>query len=125
NNAAGKDGQTRIVRRGGVNTAKTGGTDAAQNLYLKISPAFKANLKSVWVSVEYYDDGTDGFRMQYDGTSSSTAVGGPGVRFKYDTENFITQTWHITGFKLAGGQDGGADLRINDRMADGTADGPE
>jgi Carbohydrate family 9 binding domain-like len=119
------DALTQIVRRGDRNTARTGGTDAVQFAYYKISPAFKANLQSVWVTVEYYDDGLGGFRLQYDGQSSATDVSGPGVRYKYDTGYFLTQTWHLTGFKLQGGQDGGADFRINDRATDSTVDGPE
>jgi hypothetical protein len=119
------DAVTRIVRRGDRNTAKTGGTDAARYIYFKISPAFKANLKSAWITVEYYDDGLGGFRLQYDGQASATATVGPSPRNKYDTGYFLTQTWHTTGFKFQGGQDGGADFRINDRATDAAADGPE
>jgi len=125
NNATGSDGQTSIVKVGGVNAAKTGGTDAARYLYLRIAPVFKANLKSVWVTVDYFDQGTNGFRLQYDGTSSTTAASRPAVRYKYNTMGFTSQTWHLTAFKLKGGETGGADLRINDRAADGAADGEE
>src|SRR5207248_102617 len=85
------DGFTRIVQRAGMNLAKTGGTDAARYLRLKISPAFKANLKSAWVTVTYEEDGTDGFRLEYDGTSSSTATVGPSPRLKYDSEALVSQ----------------------------------
>src|ERR1044071_2119626 len=40
------DSLTQIVRRGDRNTAKTGGTDTARYLALRISPAFKTGLKS-------------------------------------------------------------------------------
>jgi len=119
------DSITQIVRRGDRNTAKTGGTDTAHYLALRISPAFKVGLKSVWVTVEYFDQGVDGFRLQYDGQSSATASVGPTPRAKYDTGAFLTQTWHLTGFKLQGGQSGGSDLRIEDRSTDGAVDGPE
>lgn len=119
------DSVTQIVRRGDRNAAKTGGNDTARYLALKISPAFKAGLKSVWVTVEYFDQGLDGFRLQYDGQSSAAATVGPTPRAKYDTGLFLTQTWHLTGFKLQGGQPGGSDLRIDDRATDSAADGPE
>jgi hypothetical protein len=125
NNGTGKDGLTTIAKVGGYNTAKTGGTDAASYLYLRIAPVFKTGLKSVWVTVDYFDQGTGGFRLQYDGTASATAASRPAVRFKYNTMGFTSQTWHLTAFKLKGGQTGGADLRINDRAADAAADGEE
>jgi len=123
NNAAGKDGETSIVKAAGLNAAKTGGTDAARYLYLRIAPVFKTNLKSVWVTVDYFDQGSGGFRLQYDGTASATATSYPAVRIRYNTMAWTSQTWHMTSFKLKGGQTGGADLRINDRMVDATAIG--
>jgi Carbohydrate family 9 binding domain-like len=125
NNAAGKDGLTSIAKVGGLNTAKTGGTDTERYLYLRIAPVFKTDLKSVWVTVDYFDQGTGGFRLQYDGTSSATQASRPAVRWKYNTMGWASQTWHMTSFNLKGGQTGGADLRIDDRSADGAADGEE
>src|SRR6266571_4738488 len=61
------DGVTTIVKKGGMNVAATGGTDAARYLYLAIDPAFKQGLKSVWVTVNYFDEGKDGFNLDYDG----------------------------------------------------------
>src|SRR5437868_14284587 len=59
-----KDGATTIAQRGGVNVAMTGNTDASRYLYLQIDPAFKQDLKSVWVTVEYFYEGKDGFRIE-------------------------------------------------------------
>src|SRR5205807_1609477 len=62
---------------------------------------------------------------QYDGQDDAyTTTLDPTTRPKFDTKVFDHQTWHLTKFKLAGGQEGGADLRIDDRAAD-DADGPE
>lgn len=109
------DGFTTIVTRADIPTAKTGGSSSAQYLYLKISDAtFKTGLKSVWATVTYFDRGTDKFTLEYDGQSSSTDSVGGNANYQYDEEDFRTRTWHLTGFKLAGGQEGGADLRIND-----------
>src|SRR5262249_23230934 len=65
NNNAGSDGVLQIVKKGGKNVAQTGGTDAARYLYLQIVPAFKQGLKSVWVTVDYFDEGKDNFKLEY------------------------------------------------------------
>jgi len=67
NNSAGSDGVTQIVQKGGKNVAATGGTDAARYLYFALDSGFKTGLKSVWITVEYFDEGKGGFKVQYDG----------------------------------------------------------
>lgn len=120
-----KDGATTVVQRGGKNVATTGNSDASRYLYLQIDPAFKEGLEHVWLTVEYFDEGADGFRVEYDGQDDPyTPAASPPQRKKFDTKTFTRQTWHLTGFKLAGGQEGGADLRIDDRAGD-DADGAE
>jgi len=99
----------------------TGNSDANRYLYLAIDPAFKQGLQHVWLTVEYFDEGKDGFQIQYDGQADAHATAAsPATRVKFDTKEFTHQTWHLTDFKLAGGEEGGADLRIDDAM-----DGPE
>jgi hypothetical protein len=125
NNAQDKDGATTTVQRGGKNVASTGNNDANRYLYLQLDPAFKEGLEHVWLTVEYFDEGTDGFKVEYDGQDDAhTPAASPPTRRKFDTKVFTHQTWHLTGFKLAGGQEGGADLRIDDRAGD-EVDGPE
>ena len=119
------DGVTTIVKKGGMNVAATGGTDAARYLYLAIDPAFKQGLKSVWVTVNYFDAGKDGFNLQYDGQDGpETTAYDPAPRQKFDSKEFQRQVWHLDGPVLQGGMAGGADLRIDDRGGD-DADGPE
>src|SRR5689334_8664005 len=60
-----KDGATTIVQRGGKNVAMTGNTDASRYLYLQIDPTFKQDLKTAWVTVDYFDEGTGGFKVEY------------------------------------------------------------
>src|SRR6266542_6851460 len=68
NNDRSSDGVTTTVQKLGKNVAATGGTDAARYLYLAIDDtAFKQDLKSVWVTVDYFDEGKGGFKLQYDG----------------------------------------------------------
>jgi hypothetical protein len=114
-----RDGAATIGQRGGMNVALTGNSDTNHYLYLGIDPAFKQGLKSVWLTVEYFDQGTDGFQVQYDANSDAhAATKDPPSRVKFDTKQFVHQTWHLTDFKLAGSEEGGADLRIDD-MTDG------
>jgi hypothetical protein len=125
NNSAGSDGVVQIVKKGGKNVAATGGTDAARYLYVKLDPAFKDGVKSVWATVEYFDEGKGGFKLEYDGQDDAYQTSGsPPTGLNFDTMKFTSQTWHLIGFKLAGGETGGADLRIDDRAAD-DADGPQ
>jgi Carbohydrate family 9 binding domain-like len=125
NNSAGSDGVVQIIKKGGKNVAATGGTDAARYLYLKLDDAFKQGLKSAWVTVEYFDEGKGGFKLQFDGADDAyTTAGSPPTGLNFDTQQFTHQTWHIVGFKLKGGETGGADMRIDDRAAD-DADGQQ
>jgi hypothetical protein len=124
NNSAGADGVTQIVKKGGKNVAATGGTDQARYLYLALDPAFKQGLKSVWVTVEYFDEGKGGFKVQYDGQDDAyQTANDPPTGLNFDTQQFQHQTWHTVNFKLQGGEAGGADIRLDDRAGD-NADGP-
>jgi hypothetical protein len=120
NTAQTKDGTTIIAQRGGKNVAMTGNSATNHYLYLAIDPAFKQGLKSAWLTVTYFDEGTDGFQIQYEGNADAHATADPATRTKFNQKGFTHQTWHLTDFKLAGGEEGGADLRIDDMM-----DGPE
>jgi cellulose/xylan binding protein with CBM9 domain len=125
NDRASADGVTTIVKRGGKNVAATGGTDAARYLYLAIDPAFKQGLKSVWVTVDYFDEGKGGFKLQYDGPDGAeTTAYDPSELLKFDSQAFQRQVWHLEEPNLQGGMADGADLRIDDRGAD-DPDGPE
>jgi hypothetical protein len=125
NDRAGANGVTTIVKRGGKNVAATGGTDAARYLYLAIDPAFKQDLKSVWVVVEYFDEGKGGYKLQYDGPDGAeTTASDPPNRQKFDSQAFQRQVWHLEEPNLQGGMEDGADLRIDDRGEE-DPDGPE
>jgi hypothetical protein len=126
NNGVGADGVTTPDKKGGKNVAATGGTDSARYLYLAIEDAaFKQNLKSVWVTVWYFDEGKGGFKLQYDGVDGpETTAGDPPQRTKFDSHTLLRQVWHLQDPQLKGGMQGGADLRIDDRGED-AADGQE
>jgi hypothetical protein len=119
NSEASKDGAITIVQRGGKNVAQTGNKDADHYLYLALDSAFKQNVKSVWVTVEYFDEGTGTFSLQFDGVDDpATTASGPSPRTKFDSKQFRKQTWHLVGPKLAGGMTGGADVRVDDATDD-------
>jgi hypothetical protein len=122
NNSAGNDGVTTIAKKGGKNVACTGGTDASRYLYLSTGGAFK-DAKSVWVVVEYFDEGTGGARLQFQSQNDPNEyAGGPAQIWHHDTQQFQTATWHLIAPMLVGGMTGGADLRLDDREGD-DADG--
>ena len=80
-----RDGALVMAQRGGKNVAMTGNSAASHYLYLAIDPAFKQGLKHVWLTVEYFDEGTDGFQVEYDAQGKkvkefgkSTPMGRPG-----------------------------------------------
>src|SRR5258707_1614526 len=78
-----KDGTTIIAQRGGKNVAMTGNSATNHYLYLAIDPAFKPGLKSVWLTVTYFDEGTDGFQVQYDANADAhTTAASPATRVK-------------------------------------------
>jgi hypothetical protein len=124
NNSAGSDGVTQTEKKGTTNVAATGGTDQARYMYLALDPAFKQGLKSVWITVEYFDEGKGGFRVQYDGQDDAyQTASDPPIGLNFDTQVIQKQTWHLVNFKLSGGQQGGADIRLDDRAGD-DKDGP-
>src|SRR6266542_1151554 len=102
NNRSSTDGVTTIVKKQGKNVAATGGTDAARYLYLAIDDtAFKQDLKSVWVTVDYFDEGKGGFKLQYDGPDGTeTTAYDPAERGKFDSQDFQRQIWHLDEPKL-------------------------
>jgi hypothetical protein len=123
NNSAGSDGVTTIVKKGGKNVAATGNNDSSRYLYLSTGGAFKDS-KSVWVVVEYFDEGKGGMRLQYQSANDAyeAAIRPPQI-WQHDSQQFQRMSWHLLEPALNGGMQGGADIRIDDRASDDAADG--
>jgi hypothetical protein len=62
--------------------------------------------------------------VEYDGQDDAyQTANDPPTGLNFDTQRIQRQSWHLVNFKLQGGQEGGADLRLDDRAGD-DADGP-
>src|SRR5207302_509190 len=59
--ASAPNGAVKNVNVGGRNAVQTGGTTDNQFLYVAVPKGAFANSKAVWVTVGYYDQGTDTF----------------------------------------------------------------
>lgn len=122
---ANADGKVTDVTVAGVKAVQTSGKGGtAGYLYLDVQNDLFKNSKAVWVRVDYYDQGTDGFRLEYDSTGTAAAdafkAAFPNPRKKFDTRVWTQQTFALAEFGLKGRQPGGSDVRIND-----LGDGPE
>jgi len=115
-----------------------------QYLYLTTADSFigtPGSVKELYVTVRYFDSGTDSFQLEYDATKTPTTddpapdpanddpvadihrVAGSGldVVHKTDTKTWLTHTFHLTDVYFGKREEGGANLRINDLTND--ADG--
>jgi hypothetical protein len=85
-------------------------------IYLDVGNEFiYAAPREVWVTVEYYDGGTDGWHLEYDG------VPNPYTRTETvpltDTKKWRRKTFCLPDAFFGGRQNYGADLRIGDDFA--------
>ncbi len=88
-------------------------------IYLEVNDAFiRATPSEVWVTVEYYDGGDDGWLLEYDGVNGPYTLAPP-VQLQ-DTGRWRRHTFHLTDAYFGGRQNVGADLRLADHFwADG------
>ena len=102
-------------------------TSPHTHLYLDVKDDLFKGAKALYMNVEYFNAGTDQFRVEYganevdaDGnpTQNAFAVANPPTKTKADTQTWTTQVFTLANPNLLGGMDGKADIRIDD-MADG------
>ncbi len=88
-------------------------------IYPEVNDAFiRATPSEVWVTVEYYDGGTDSWMLQYDGVADPYTEA-PLVQLQ-NTGRWRRHTFHLTDAYFGGRQNEGADLRLTDLFwADG------
>jgi hypothetical protein len=92
-------------------------------MYFSADGAFK-DAKSVWVTVEFFDEGKGGARLQFQSQSATDEYAiRPAQIWGHDTQQFVKAVWHLVEPGLNGGMEGGADIRLDDRGAD-EVDGP-
>jgi uncharacterized repeat protein (TIGR02543 family) len=109
------DGVWAAATVGGHGAAHPVNTSAPPSyyLYLDVADAFiHAAASEVWVTVEYYDGGTDRWQLEYDGAAGAyTAVTAVSLQ---NTGQWRRSTFHLTDAYFGGRQNGGADLRLSD-----------
>lgn len=88
-------------------------TPTSHFIYLDVNNAFaNATFSDVWVTVEYFDGGTDQWSFQYD--SLSDAYTQTESVILQNTGQWKRHTFHLTDAYFGGRQAGGADLRLTD-----------
>ena len=126
---------------GGATTVVTNGGSAARStappagltggfMYFATDPAFamEGSVDTLFVTVEYFDEGTDQFRLEYDAqpdpdnpnpdTDPFTPAQGGANLAKYDTQKWITYQFRLSDVYFGKRQPGEADFRINDLTVD-------
>jgi hypothetical protein len=116
---ANADGKTTDVKEGTFNAVQTGGAAGNQYLYIDVKDALFKEGAPIWIQVEYLDKGTDTWQLEYNTADDPATLAQPVVN-KNDTGAWKSITFKQVDVSFTGGQDGKADLRINDN-----ADGPE
>ena len=128
-------GATTVVTKGGATgrstVAPAGSTGGF--LYFATDPAFadKGSADTLFVTVEYFDEGFDQFRIEYDAKGDpenpdldrdpfTPAQAGAAIA-KYDTKKWVTYQFRLTDVYFGKRQFDVADFRINDLAFD--ADG--
>lgn len=126
-------GATSVVTKGGVEARSTappaGKTGGAMYFAVDKAFAFEGSVTDLYVTVEYFDEGTDQFRLEYDAAGEEPEVDMfrqaealPMV--KYDSKKWVQHTFHLTNVFFGKRQPGGADFRIVDLTVDPTTGEP-
>ena len=126
-------GATTVVTAGGSEARSTAppAGKTGQFMYFATDPAFANNgsVSNLWVTVEYFDEGTNSFRLEYDAqpdpnninpdTDSLTVASG-GRIFTYDSKQWLSHTFVLHDVYFGKRQPGGSDFRIDDWTIDDT-----
>jgi hypothetical protein len=122
-------GKTTSVTQKDRKGVQTGGDGTNQYLYLDVKDDLFKGAKALYMNVEYFNTGTDQFRVEYgaietdaDGNQADNAfaVANPPTKTKANANTWTTQVFTLANPNLLGGMEGKADIRIDDM-----ADGPE
>jgi len=88
-------------------------TPTSHFIYLDVNDAFAhATPRDVWVTIEYFDGGSDQWSFQYDSVSDPYAQSESVVL--QDTGQWKRHTFHLTDAYFGGREAGAADLRLTD-----------
>ena len=113
------DGATVAAEAGGKPCRAVAPTAyAGQYVYFQINDSFKwADRMLVDVGVEYFDQGSGSFNIEYDGSDPSAPFNGAYTASKTtvtlgNTGQWKTAKFRLTGSKFVNSENGGADFRI-------------
>lgn len=113
------DGATAAAERGGRNCRVTAPTShQGRYIYFLIDDSFKwADSMTVDVSVEYFDQGTGSFRIEYDGPDPNAPfngayTGSPTVVQLSNSGSWKTAKIRLPDARFLNSQNGGGDFRI-------------
>lgn len=88
-------------------------TPASYYIYVDVNNAFiNATSNEVWVTVEYYDGGSDQWWLEYDSVNEPYTATIPVVL--HNTGRWMLHTFYLPDAYFGGRQNGGADLRLAD-----------
>jgi hypothetical protein len=137
-------GATSLVTKGGSAARSTQPPEGLTGgfMYFATDPAFanNGNVDALYVTVEYFDEGTDRFKLEYDAqpdpdfpnpdTDPFTPAQAGQALAKYDTRKWITYQFHLANVYFGKRQPGEADFRVNDMSVDAAGfpvegEGPE
>ncbi|HEY4461502.1 MAG TPA: hypothetical protein VGN41_02460, partial [Streptosporangiaceae bacterium] len=124
----GPDGRTAPVAAGGLSGRANAPEDQPSyphNIYFQVDDSVAYNGSYVaQVSVEYYDQGSNQFALQYDSTDCSVALSGAykqaGTVTKTNTGTWKTATFSLPDAHFANRENNSADLRL--AMGPGSSD---
>lgn len=125
-------GATTVVTKGGSAARSTTPSDGKTGgfMYFATDPAFAkdGSVETLFVTVEYFDEGTDRFQLEYDAQPDPenpnpeldpfTRAQGGNVLVKYDTKKWVTYQFRLADVYFGKRQPGGSDFRINDLTTD-------
>jgi len=101
--------------------ANIGGRDCRTNeaagldkyMYFRIDDAwaYQGNQTEVWITMEYFDSGTENFKLQYDATDGDHYKNSDTIS-RTNSNVWKTYTWHVTDAYFGNNQNGGSDFRF-------------
>lgn len=108
------DGPITVVQQGGRSAWQV---EAGRFLYFSVDDAFhRRNQQLISVTVEYYDQGSGVFEVQYDASDYEAPHCGifksTGAISRTSSNTWRTRTWALPQARFANAQNGGADLRV-------------
>ncbi len=113
------DGATVPAEIGGRPCRRVAPTvHAGRYIYFQVDESFKwADEMLVDVEVEYFDQGSGGFRIEYDGPDPNAPFNGAYTASKTavtlgDTRQWKSATFRLPGARFLNSQNGGADFRL-------------